>query len=598
MSAASSHSIAKDPSNSGSAGKDTSEDSDEDFHVKQLVGGDSGAYNPTPSAPVQPTEVADEGEVKMQDREGNEIIASSDSQDNALHPMPQVGERYPTVDAVRVAGSYASHRLGYRLALYSHPLRRADGSFPPFQLVCNHARHLLSKTPQTLCPARILCNATGDGEWRVDKAEYKHTHPPKFGLPWKPPVSTGQPKQKPPVVVPPTAAKMLVRSRSTPTKNKDEEMSQSEAPQAMDVDQLAAEPKPVIPAEGDESLPKVETGNQNWGSDELQPIPAVGTTYPSRDALQQAVFRAFHQRGFHVTVFQSPVLGTKRLLGLGCSRKSKPFCPFRLFAGPVDVGSITGAFTIVEVTSSHNHPARDQGPWVPRKSKLTKKKRKSSSGDNASKDGSPDDLEGYEDEQMEDVRYSVKPSPKKARRVSTAESSPAPSTTGSEARLQQTASVKPGLLETRPVNRWDASQSSSQLQPQPGAPPLYYFDQPAPRAQPPPLPIQSIPASTTSSYQHASSANNMSYSNALAEWTAFLNRLEPSLVHIATKLAAPSLGCTPSAFFAEGADDEMRMKLLERVEGIALWPRMMLMERVARIGVSTWNDMGKRADGS
>lgn len=45
------------------------------------------------------------------------------------------------------------------------------------------------------------------------------------------------------------------------------------------------------------------------------------------------------------------------------------------------------------------------------------------------------------------------------------------------------------------------------------------------------------------------------------------------------------------SFFAPGVDDELRMELLASVEGISLWPRMRLMEKIAKSGVVVWEEL-------
>ncbi|KAL8286689.1 hypothetical protein RQP46_004217 [Phenoliferia psychrophenolica] len=742
----SSHSMKVDVSNSGSTEKDASEpqsDSDDDLEVLQMspTGRKLEALNPLQlqaTTDIPPTRPSVPGQAGRPAGAVSDVVAStSDSvasdpdhpapKPEQLYPMPRVGERFPSVDAVRVAGSYASHQLGYRLALYSHPLRRADGTFPPFQLVCNHARHLHAKT--ALCPALILCKGVDKDEWEVETVELNHNHPPKFGAPWKAPKAPG-PKQRTAPGPPPPP----IGSRSRPSEGVEGSQSPQKVPYKNQ--DIVAQDEDGD-ADADDGQPQYPTGDHNFGSDELLPIPAPGTIFPSRDDLQYAVFRAYHQRGYHVTVFQSPVPGTKRLLGLGCSRKTKPFCPFRLFAGPVDPNLSAAGFRLVEFSETHNHPARDQGEWIPRKTKGGKIKKRKMSG---SRDGSPDDDgegDGDGDETMEDApssssaQYVPTPYiPKKVPRTSIAETSPAIVRANGNGNGSEHVTAAAFGSRPSPLSRFNAVASTSR--PATSTPPLLYFNQPPPQAssrnQPPPpappapqapqasarpyeptpppqraLPLPPPPSfyganppSHTASHMpihtthtanqtantpnqtavhshtanshnhsgnsysgnmhsgHSHSVNPHSHANgvpsgnshsgnshsgnshsgnsyggnshtinqhsvnpasgnphshtngvsspygqplatAQAEWTTFLARLEPSLTYLASSLASPALGCTPALFFSSGTSDEMRMSLLERVEGIPLWPRMVLMEKVATSGAKVWSEMGVRA---
>lgn len=266
----------------------------------------------------------------------------------------------------------------------------------------------------------------------------------------------------------------------------------------------------------------------------------------------------------------------------------KPFCPFRIFAGPVDVSSTAAGFRVAEISATHNHPPRDQGPWVPRKLP-GKKKRKISSVGGDSRDVSPDD----DGEDIDLETEAVVAGPSKIAKLSVAsEASPV------------LARASGGSPARSPLSRFNAATESSNSPSK--APPLLYFNQPQPQpyhSQPPRPPTLPPPPATQSSSGPAyaghangvqpSSSNRFSkpYAIALAEWKTFLARLDPTLTHLAEHLASPSLGCTPSTFFGGGTDDEIRMKLLERVEGIALWPRMVLMERVATSGAKVWAEI-------
>ena len=293
-----------------------------------------------------------------------------------------------------------------------------------------------------------------------------------------------------------------------------------------------------------------------------------------------------------MTVFQSPVPGTKRLLGLGCSRKMKPFCPFRLFAGPVDPNASIAGFRIAEFSAWHNHGAKDQGEWVPRKVKNKGKKRKLYS------------LGDISDEEEDGAEMMLEDDPlplRKAVRTSVVEASPGPSRASTSEQYAPAPAFTP---RPSPLSRSKAVASNSNAHS--SAPPLFYFNQPAPQtANRPPAPAQQRPTpyppppTRQLSQPHPSvpaetlaSPHLKPFSTVVAEWTTFLTHLEPSLTYLAHTLASPSLGCTPALFFSKGTDDEMRMKLLERVEGIALWPRMILMERVATSGRKVWSEMG------
>lgn len=282
-----SHPMDRDASNSSSADKaisDGSEDAHENLEVERLIRGGSSASgvgqaaaqtvsalegsalgSPADSStPVSTVILSLQGSVVLIPR----LLFAQ------LYAMPAVGERFPSVEAVRVAGSYASHRLGYRLALYSHPLRRSDGTRPPFQLVCNHGRHLQNKA--ALCPATLTCIGVDTDDWEVESAMLTHSHPPKFGGPWKAPRSQGPKQRSVPVAVMPAKARPVssVEGSQSPTASMLIDSPQPQ-PQPSGSELLASTEL------GEDGLPQYLTNNVNLVSHSLQYPRQLETYFPS-----------------------------------------------------------------------------------------------------------------------------------------------------------------------------------------------------------------------------------------------------------------------------------------------------------------------------
>ncbi|KAM0746441.1 hypothetical protein T439DRAFT_329877 [Meredithblackwellia eburnea MCA 4105] len=320
------------------------------------------------------------------------------------------------------------------------------------------------------------------------------------------------------------------------------------------------------------------TSDVNLTNEPLLPLATVGQIFPSRAALQEHVCRSYFQRGYLVAVFQSPVLGTKRLLGLRCSRRGPPpHCPFKIYAGSLEKDDWNKGFKVVEITKKHNHLPVPQGDWEKRRMKRKKKEEGS-----ADEDGS-DDEDDVDTAPSGSGRKVVAPVPVLA-------NGSAGGSGGNKKMFHITGAAFGARQDRGIVPRGPPASTSATT-----APPLQqtpsgsgsdtyinqplYFDPPARIPRPGVGAPTSVPAARPAPTVHI-----QPYLLTQTQWSTYLQHLDPNLAFLSEALAQPSLGCSPGTFFAEGADDEMRMRLLERVEGIPLWPRLVLMEKVAKSG--------------
>ncbi|BGP06335.1 hypothetical protein OF846_001875 [Rhodotorula toruloides] len=79
--------------------------------------------------------------------------------------------------------------------------------------------------------------------------------------------------------------------------------------------------------------------------------------------------------------------------------------------------------------------------------------------------------------------------------------------------------------------------------------------------------------------------------SALPDWTALLTALDdPELLPLARVLASPAIAATPTSFFADEIDDELRDKLLESLpaQATGLWPKLKLARRMKERGRECW----------
>lgn len=158
---------------------------------------------------------------------------------------------------------------------------------------------------------------------------------------------------------------------------------------------------------------------------------------------------------------------------------------------------------------------------------------------------------------------------------------PAPSTSGPSRGLvlplydtAPSASVAPQYAHPPSSNAlsYDRAGGSSGVSPLPRHAVLHPASPNLPVAATPPCVAQADPA-------------------ALPDWTALLTALDdPELLPLARVLASPAIAATPSSFFADEVDDDLRDKLLESLpaQATGLWPKLKLARRMKEKGRECW----------